>query len=120
MNKHKQDHLTAPIDRISDWPTLFEQVRKNPLIFTGEKSARLLQYLLIGIHIAESIHHIPSDQLMSGFDWNQFEEWVRSRNNPENLNVSSFMLASMNSENEEAAFDKWMEWYDIFREDQNA
>jgi len=105
----------APINQINDWPSFFEQIRARPAMWMGCKSLTALENLLGGISLAEYFYDIPEDRVFTGFDFEAFEKWADDRFNPSRLSNNSFSMARLLSENEEQAFDKWLEWYDEFR-----
>jgi hypothetical protein len=118
--RREQPHIKffkdpAPISRIRDWPTFFEQIRLRPGMWLGVVSLSALNNLLSGIMLAEDLHAIPAERRLGGFDWRAFAAWVEREFNPQRLSVNSFSLALMRSSSEAEAFALWFDWYDRFR-----
>jgi len=109
------------ITKFTDTPTLLEQIRNRPQMWHGgnERSALLLSTFLSAFSIAEAFYKIDDANIISGFNWEEFETWVEQKYNPKRLTYSSFSLASHLSSNEPEAFDLWYCWYDKYCEYQS-
>ncbi|WP_435016162.1 hypothetical protein TA3x_003724 [Tundrisphaera sp. TA3] len=106
----------SPFLRITDWPSLIEQIRKCPGMWLGSASVSALSHFLYGIQMAEVLHDLPMEKRLGGFPADEFEEWVADHFNPERLVVRSFHLALLASDSEMAGFRTWLDWYDRFRQ----
>lgn len=111
---HDQPSEDAPIKQISDYPTLFEQLRLRPPMWMGTTSLTAFENVLNGISLAEHFYNIPESERLGGFDFEAFGAWVDQRFNPKQLSANSFWLARDRTSSEEEAFHKWFEWHDEF------
>lgn len=105
----------APINRIADWPTFFEQIRQRPAMWLGSPSLSAMENLIRGIEMAEYLYDVPGEKCLAGFPFDEFERWIAEFFNAERLSLNSFSLARRETNSEEAAFIKWLAWYDRFR-----
>ena len=94
---------------------LLEHIRKRPEMWLDKCSPISLRTFYSGIKFAEEIYKIPAGNCLSGFDFEKFEAWVAYKYNPRKLTFNSMHLAVHLSESEEIAFNKWFEWYDLFK-----
>lgn len=103
--------------RFTDYPSLFEEIRKRPMMWLGgdEPSITLLAAFVSGIDVAEHFHHISTEDCIDGFDWRKFEHWIAQQFNQKRLSLNSFSLARYKTESEHEAFNLWYSWYDQFR-----
>ena len=83
-------------------------------MWLGRPTISALEHQLIGFWFAELVYRIPPSDQFSGFDFDAFEQWVKTRFNPRRLTVRSFGLARELCETERDAFDQWFKWYDQF------
>jgi hypothetical protein len=113
--KKREVSLNAPISKVHDWPSLFEQIRLRPGMWLDKDSITALSNLKAGIELAELFHEVPDDKAFGGFDFDAFYHWVTAKYNPHKLSLDTFGLARYVCKTERDAFDKWYEWYDEFR-----
>jgi len=106
---------SAPIRQIHDWPTFFEQVRRRPGMWLGDRSPAALQLLIQGVYLAEFLYDVPEGNRLGNFPFQEFEGWVERRFNPRRLSVNSYWMARDIAGSDEEAFDLWFSWYDEFR-----
>ena len=107
----------APVNRIIDWPSFFDQIRRRPAMWLGCTSLTALQNFIGGIGLAQYLYDVPEERLLSGFSFEAFEQWVEDHFNPEQLTFNSFSLARRATGSEEEAFHYWFAWYDRFRQE---
>jgi len=96
-----------------DWPDFLEVLRTRPGMYTGARSARVLNAFVGGIFIAEHLYEVPEEKRLAGFDFAAFEEWVART--IDDRTWGSFQKAEAHAGSEEAGFDLWYNWYDEFR-----
>jgi hypothetical protein len=109
----------APVNHITDWPSSFDQIRQRPGMWLGSPSLTALENLLRGIVLAEYLYGVPEEKHLGGFPFDEFERWAETSFNPERLSLNSFSLARREADSEEAAFLKWLGWYDQFRSERS-
>jgi hypothetical protein len=62
--KKSEVSLNAPISKVHDWPSLFEQIRLRPGMWLDEDSITALSNLKAGIELAEFFYEVPDEDYM--------------------------------------------------------
>jgi hypothetical protein len=101
--------------KYATWPAMLASIREKPGMWIGRKTLTALECFWMGFVIAEEFHCDSEDARLSGFDWTNFESWADQRFNPARLSINSFEMARTQAKAEDAAFDLWFSWYDVFR-----
>lgn len=105
---------------IHDWPSFFKEIRRRPGMYIGSPSITALNYYIYGIRSAEWFDLIPPGKQFKGFSFDEFEEWVAKRYNPERRSTNSFHVALLSAKSEREGFYIWFSWYDAFRKKRKA
>lgn len=110
----------APIDRITDWPSFFEEIRQRPGMWLVPPSPASLRNLLFGMDMAVYLYDVPEEKCLQGFNVDAFECWFQASFNPQQLPLNSFSMARRGAEDDAAGLRQWFVWYDAYRREQAA
>ncbi|MEM6783954.1 MAG: hypothetical protein AAF624_09505 [Bacteroidota bacterium] len=92
-----------------------EHVRKRPGMYLGNESKRYLyglEYLILGINVAEHMYGLPAEEAVPMSGYNGFERWIEKNKLPKQRSINSFGKAAWEADSNEAAFDLWFAWWD--------
>lgn len=93
--------------------TLWQHFRQRPSMYMGKRSIFGLQCFLHGVQMTAACGHYDKyKETFPDFLWEEFEEWLSKKKNVSRM--KSFNIALNEANDDEKAFDLWMDWYAEF------